>query len=270
MEMLWMNEAATTIQSAAMASEGGRHAFKEMVVHIQAMARGATTRRMFLRYLRMWRGATRIQAAFRGYLRRRDRVALESRGCLRAEDEEARRRQARVFGAEKSAVCDPGGGQGLDRAGEVQRRAVHGCFGRRRASGASRSVESFSSFAARSARGAETVPSGANRGLASARRRRSRPPSAAGAPTSRTWTSGSRPSSCAGAGRGARGTARDSRRLGLRRGGAKTPQAARRGARTRANAARGEGDGPREAAAREAAAATAIQAAGARGGAALV
>lgn len=78
MEMLWMNEAATTIQSAwrGWRQRAAYVAFKEMVVHIQAMARGATTRRMFLRYLSMWRGATRIQAAFRGYLERRDRAAL--------------------------------------------------------------------------------------------------------------------------------------------------------------------------------------------------
>ena len=61
---------------AGMASTGGVRRVQRDGRSHPGMARGATTRRMFLRYLSMWRGATRIQAAFRGYLERRDRAAL--------------------------------------------------------------------------------------------------------------------------------------------------------------------------------------------------
>ena len=107
MEMLWMNEAATTIQSAwrGERQRAAYVAFREMVVHIQAMARGATTRRMFLRYLRMWRGATRIQAAFRGYLRRRDHVALRAAAvCAQKTRKRAVARRA-FLERKKSAVA---------------------------------------------------------------------------------------------------------------------------------------------------------------------
>ena len=70
-----------------------------------AMARGATTRRMFLRYLRMWRGATRIQAAFRGYLGRRDHVALRAAAvCAQKTRKRAVARRA-FLERKKSAVA---------------------------------------------------------------------------------------------------------------------------------------------------------------------
>mmetsp|Transcript_4686 Transcript_4686/g.19264 ORF Transcript_4686/g.19264 Transcript_4686/m.19264 type:complete len:298 (-) Transcript_4686:1460-2353(-) len=166
----------------------------------------------------------------------------QSRGCVRAEDEEARRRQARVFGAENVRGGDPGGGQGLDRAGEVQRRAVHGCFaasarqGRREASRVSRASTSR-------ARSAETVPSGATR--AGSRARGDEDPGRLPRLERQPVVRGPQVHVHRPAGAGARREgSREIPGVEACSGGcAKTPQATRRGARTRANAARGEGDG---------------------------
>ena len=105
MEMLWENEAATTIQSAwRMATQ--RRVFegvREMTVYIQAMARGATTRRKFVRYRNKVRGATKIQSAFRGYLARTSFNSLRT-AAVRAQAIRKGTTERRAFVARRRAA----------------------------------------------------------------------------------------------------------------------------------------------------------------------
>ena len=105
MEMLWENEAATTIQSAwRMATQ--RRVFegvREMTVYIQAMARGATTRRKFVRYRNKVRGATKIQSAFRGYLARTSFNSLRT-AAVRAQAIRKGTTERRAFVARRCAA----------------------------------------------------------------------------------------------------------------------------------------------------------------------